>query len=569
VKDLQIELSLELAGLISIELDDLVPNSDVLSAMVSAATPFESIEADRDTYLADLTATLRDADDGLPDDESGGVAYRGGSFEIQTVSVNRYTSYQPGQPFYSSYTLAHEVGHNLIANHDRGEYTDAEARELRGFSYAFGYRVYDSHKTIMSYGYESRAPYFSNPSLSYAGQPLGRSFAADDSADVSRAFSNNRHVAASLKDDRFKVDVMKSRWYRYASDCGNELAEGEAQGEWRYVTLTNLSTRPVEIYSLHYVRTDGSTYTVGYERGEKYEGGGEDELTWVGYCWMPGDAPSSLGTTYEKTYWLYYHPDTGDLIETGHFPWTEDFDVDHAAVRIAYGDGGVSLGHTERFVAVGDSSTVEFLPNTGFQLAEVKSSCDGSTRGNFYDLTATTDDCLVEARFARDDSGNLDSLTTEQEIQLVYTGLLGRAADRPGLEYWQDEIDSEQFTIEDLRHNIVNYQEEYLTTLGLLGRSDLVNELYLNLFTRNPEEAGHEYWVSGGGATVSIDRLELALMDGAGPTDTQTLLNKAEAATYYTNRCVEYLKQDATTVFGMVDSTDTSVQEAKEYVDGI
>ena len=147
MKDLQIELSLELAGLISIELDDLVPNSDVLSAMVSAATPFESIEADRDTYLADLTATLRDADDGLPDDESGGVAYRGGSFEIQTVSVNRYTSYQPGQPFYSSYTLAHEVGHNLSANHDRGEYTDAEARELRGFSYAFGYRVYDSHKT--------------------------------------------------------------------------------------------------------------------------------------------------------------------------------------------------------------------------------------------------------------------------------------------------------------------------------------------------------------------------------------------------------------------------------------
>jgi hypothetical protein len=58
-------------------------------------------------------------------------------------------------------------------------------------------------------------------------------------------------------------------------------------------------------------------------------------------------------------------------------------------------------------------------------------------------------------------------------------------------------------------------------------------------------------------------------MDGAGPTDTQTLLNKAEAATYYTNRYVEYLKQDATTVVGMVDSTDTSVQEAKEYVDGI
>lgn len=284
---------------------------------------------------------------------------------------------------------------------------------------------------------------------------------------------------------------------------------------------------------------------------------------------MPGDPPNPLGTTYLETYWLYYHPDTQELIETSHFPWTENFDANHSLVRVAYGDGGTVAGHTELFVEVGGSKTLEFIPDASFQLSEIKSTCDGAARGSLFDLTATDDDCVVEARFARDNTGNLDSLTTEQEIQLVYTGLLGRAADRPGLAYWQDEIDSGQFSIEDLRHNIVNYQEEYLTTLGLLNRYDLVNELYLNLFSRTPEEAGHAYWVSGGGATVSIDRLVLALMDGAGPTDTQTLLNKAEVATYYTNRYVEYLKQDATTVVGMVDSTESSVQEAKEYVDGL
>ena len=566
--DSQVELALELAGLISIDLDDLVPNSDVLNAMSNATSPFESIANDRDEYLADLTATLRDAEDGWPEDESGGVAYRGSNFDIETVSVNRYTSYQPGQPFYSSYTLAHEIGHNLSANHDRGEYTEAEANELPGFSYAFGYRVYDSHKTIMSYGYESRAPYFSNPLLNYAGQPLGKSFSAADSADVSRAFTANRHVAASLKGDSFQVDVMKSRWYRYESDCGYELAEGEEQGEWRYVTLRNVSSRPVEIHSLNYVRADGTLYTTEYERGEKYEGGPDDTLTWAGYCWMPGDPPNPLGTTYSETYWLYYHPDTQELIETSHFPWTENFDANHSLVRVAYGDGGTVAGHTELFVEVGGSKTLEFIPDAGFQLSEIKSTCDGAARGSLFDLTATDDDCVVEARFARDETGNLDSLTTEQEIQLVYTGLLGRAADRPGLAYWQNEIGYGQFTIEDLRHNIVNYQEEYLTTLGSLGRYDLVNELYLNLFSRNPEEAGHAYWVWGGGATVSIDRLVLALMDGAGPTDTQTLLNKAEAATYYTNRYVEYLKQDATTVVGMVDSTESSVQQAKDYVEG-
>ena len=569
LSDSQVELALELAGLISIDLDDLVPNSDVLDAMSNATSPFESIETDRDEYLADLTATLRDAEDGWPEDESGGVAYRGSDFHIETVSVNRYTSYQPGQPFYSSYTLAHEIGHNLSANHDRGEYTEAEANELPGFSYAFGYRVYDSHKTIMSYGYESRAPYFSSPLLNYAGQPLGKSFSAADSADVSRAFTANRHVAASLKGDSFQVDVMKSRWYRYESDCGYELSEGEEQGEWRYVTLRNVSSRPVEIHSLNYVRADGTVDTTEYARGEKYEGGPDDTLTWAGYCWMPGDPLSSFGTTYKETYWLYYHPDTQELIETSHFPWTENFDANHSLVRVAYGDGGTVAGHTELFVEVGGSKTLEFIPDDGFQLSEIKSTCDGAARGNLYDLTATDDDCLVEARFLQNDAGNLDSLTSNQEIQLVYVGLLGRAADRDGFQYWQDEIDSGQFTIEDLRHNIVNFQQEYLTTLGALDRYDLVNELYLNLFSRNPEEAGHAYWVSGDGATVSIDRLVLALMDGAGPTDTQTLLNKAEVAKYYTDRYTVYAKQDASHVVSVVDSTEDSVQRAKDYVDGL
>jgi hypothetical protein len=567
--DSGVDLSLELAGLISVELDDLVPNGDVLDAMDQATSPFESIESDRDEYLADLTATLRDAEDGWPEDESAGVAYRGRNFELQTVSVTRYTTYEPGLPFVSSYTFAHEVGHNLSASHDRDQYTEAEASDLPGFSYAFGYRVYDSHKTIMSYGYETRTPYFSNPDVTYAGQPLGRSFLAADSADVSRAFSNNRHVAAALKGESFSVDAMKSRWYRYESDCGEDLAEGDPRGEWRYVTLTNQTTRPVEIHSVNYIDTAGTVTEVRYDRGEKYEGGENDSLTWVGYCWMPGDPANTLGTTHEYTYWLYYHPDTGALIETSHFPWSEDFDLDHSLVRVAFSDGGAVSGNTEYFLPVGETKTIEFLPDSDFELSTIQSSCNGSARGNFYDIIATQDDCLVEAVFERERTGNLDSLTTEQEVQLVYVGLLGRPADRPGLAYWMDEITTGKFTIEDLRHNIVNFQEEYLSTLGLLERDDLVVELYLNLFSRRPEEAGLNYWVSGGGATVSIDRLVLALMNGAGATDTQVLLNKAEVASFYTDNYNEYSKSDASSSVRDVDATSESVQQAKDFILGL
>jgi len=169
----------------------------------------------------------------------------------------------------------------------------------------------------------------------------------------------------------------------------------------------------------------------------------------------------------------------------------------------------------------------------------------------------------------RDLSGGLSSLTDEQEIQLVYVGLLGRAADRPGFNYWLDEIEAGIMTIEDLRFNIVNYQTEYLTTLGQLSRYDLIAELYDNLFTRVPDPAGHAYWATGGGAAVAIDRLVLALMNGAGQSDTAALLNKAEVATYYKDRYSSYSKVDASLVIQLVDSTMASVETAKGAVVGL
>ena len=164
----------------------------------------------------------------------------------------------------------------------------------------------------------------------------------------------------------------------------------------------------------------------------------------------------------------------------------------------------------------------------------------------------------------------LDTLTLEQQIQLVYVGLLERGSDRDGLTYWIDDINS-GFTIEKLRDNVVRFQPEYLQGLGRLARADLTPRLYQNLFSRTPpaNDTGLAYWVSGGGTTVTIDRLVLALINGAGCTDANTLLNKAEVATYYTNNYTTYDKAEAVTAVASVDSTDASVVAAKAYVDGL
>lgn len=238
---------------------------------------------------------------------------------------------------------------------------------------------------------------------------------------------------------------------------------------------------------------------------------------------------------------------------------------------------GVSV--TMKLRAVNANGVSAFSDSFSFTPASLDADSDGINDGadncpsvsnavqSDVDADGIGDSC--DGTDGRNLSGGLATLTNEQEIQLVYVGLLGRAADRPGFDYWLDEISYGLLTIQDLRFNIVNYQTEYLTGLGLLGRYDLIAELYDNLFTRAPDAAGHAYWATGGGASVAIDSLVLALMNGAGTSDTAALLNKAEVATFYKDRYSSYSRVDASLVIQLVDSSMASVETAKAAVLGL
>jgi len=131
-------------------------------------------------------------------------------------------------------------------------------------------------------------------------------------------------------------------------------------------------------------------------------------------------------------------------------------------------------------------------------------------------------------------------------IQEIYIGLLGRAADAPGLAYWTAEISAGILSIEQLRANIVNEQPEYQQGLGSMSREAALVELYQNLFGRLPDAQGLVYWSTGGGASVNFDQLVLALGNGASPEDRQLLNEKIAAAQVYTEAAGEqYDLEDA------------------------
>ncbi|UQG60150.1 DUF4214 domain-containing protein [Marinobacter sp. M3C] len=161
------------------------------------------------------------------------------------------------------------------------------------------------------------------------------------------------------------------------------------------------------------------------------------------------------------------------------------------------------------------------------------------------------------------------TLTVEQQVQQIYIGLLGRAADKAGLDYWTNEITTGVLSIEQLRANIVNEQPEYADGLGLLSRAQVVSELYQNLFERAAESAGLNYWVSGEGSSVNIDQLVLALTNAAGANDRLALDNKTEAATYYAaNVGTGFTRDGAKAAVDSVDGTRASVLDSKAATDG-
>ncbi|MEQ5801221.1 DUF4214 domain-containing protein [Halomonas sp. H10-9-1] len=158
--------------------------------------------------------------------------------------------------------------------------------------------------------------------------------------------------------------------------------------------------------------------------------------------------------------------------------------------------------------------------------------------------------------------------TVAEQIQKLYIGLLGRAADQAGLDYWTNEIESEALTLEQLRANIVEEQDEYQSGIGDMTRAQAVNQLYQNLFNRDAEAEGLNYWVNGGGAEVSFDQLVLALIDGASAGDTLVLDNKTEVAQYYTEQTgADYVPAEARSAVEDVDATSASVAQAKADID--
>ncbi|WP_161897901.1 DUF4214 domain-containing protein [Pseudomonas yangonensis] len=126
-------------------------------------------------------------------------------------------------------------------------------------------------------------------------------------------------------------------------------------------------------------------------------------------------------------------------------------------------------------------------------------------------------------------------MATVSDLQQLYIGYFGRAADQAGLNFWLGAINNDGLSLANVHAAFVN-SDEYNAQYEGLTVSQKVAAVYENVLGRVADTEGAAFWTKAiEDGTITEDQLIEALLSGLSTKDAQAISNKIVVANYYTS----------------------------------
>ncbi|WP_323685595.1 DUF4214 domain-containing protein, partial [Lamprobacter sp.] len=174
---------------------------------------------------------------------------------------------------------------------------------------------------------------------------------------------------------------------------------------------------------------------------------------------------------------------------------------------------------------------------------------------------------------------SLASGAVQQQVALLtdlYLAFFGRAPDVAGLEYWQQQLLQGGRSLTDLARDFAWSAEAQALYPATGSNRDFVRSVYINVFDREPEPGGWDYWtdrLNGLGQTDVSQRGEFVatVVLNARGNDSALLGNRHDVALSYANRLSlqpgKGFDAGINTLLSSVDDSTASVAGAQAVLD--
>ncbi|CAK0780143.1 hypothetical protein CCP4SC76_7230009 [Gammaproteobacteria bacterium] len=193
---------------------------------------------------------------------------------------------------------------------------------------------------------------------------------------------------------------------------------------------------------------------------------------------------------------------------------------------------GINCGST--CYANFNSGTSVTLTASGTGFTGWSGDCSGSSSACTITMNAAKN---VTAKFGGSLTCSADSQST---VQKAYRGYYNRCADQEGMSYWCGKLEKSGG---DLSAIIASFgtSKEYTDKFSSLSDTQVLDNLYLNMFDRHGESGGMTYWQnqldtlrnSCGARECALAQIALQILYGASGGDVTTLNGKIAACPQY------------------------------------